>query len=266
MSRRAQTARAIKGLAAGPDLSARTPPLSGNLMGDNVIIHGPGHPPGRKPHCMNNDAVKAAYARYANVYDALFGPVLQRGRKAVIEALGCRPGERILEVGVGTGLSLPIYPPGVEVTGIDLSAEMLERARARVVRQKLTHVAGLYEMNAEEMTFPDGTFDKVVAMYVVSVVENPQRLLRELHRVCAPHGEILLVNHVLSDNPLLGAVERSLARFSEKLGFRPDFQLTDLVNGSARIETVATVNLLWKVMRVRNGIDPAHAAPPRALL
>jgi phosphatidylethanolamine/phosphatidyl-N-methylethanolamine N-methyltransferase len=203
---------------------------------------------------MHVEAVRAAYARYAHIYDALFGPVLQRGRKAVIEALSLRPGDRVLEVGVGTGLSLPLYPPDVRVTGIDLSREMLEKARARVAVKKLRHVEGLHEMNAEAMSFADASFDKVVAMYVVSVVEQPARLLHELHRVCAPGGEILLVNHVLSDSPLLGAMEKSLARFSDALGFRPDFSLSDLVNGSGRVETVANVNFLWKVMRVRNGI------------
>ena len=207
---------------------------------------------------MQIEAVKAAYARYANVYDALFGPVLHRGRKAVIEALACRPGDRVLEVGVGTGLSLPLYPSFVRVTGIDLSSQMLDKARARVASKKLSHVDGLHEMNAEAMSFPDASFDKIVAMYVVSVVERPARLLHELHRVCSPEGEIIIVNHVLSDSPLLGAVEKGLARFSDSLGFRPDFPLSDLVNGSGRIETVANVNFLWKVMRVRNGIRQAR--------
>jgi len=203
---------------------------------------------------MQVEAVKAAYARYAKVYDALFGPVLHRGRKAVIEELKLRPGDRVLEVGVGTGLSLPLYPPFVRITGIDLSREMLDKARARVAARNLSNVEGLCEMDAEAMTFADASFDKVVAMYVVSVVERPAQLLHELHRVCAPQGEILIVNHVLSDSPVLGAMEKGLARFSDSLGFRPDFALSDLVNGSGRIETVANVNLLWKVMRVRNGV------------
>jgi phosphatidylethanolamine/phosphatidyl-N-methylethanolamine N-methyltransferase len=203
---------------------------------------------------MHIQTVKAAYRRYARVYDALFGPVLQPGRKAVVKALGCRPGERVLEVGVGTGLSLPLYPPHTRVTGIDVSTEMLDKARARVESRKLANVEALLEMNAEEMMFPDASFDKVVAMYVVSVVERPARLLEELHRVCRPQGEIFIVNHLRSDNPLLGAVEKSLARFSDKLGFRPDFALRDLVDGSEQVSEVARINLLWKVLRLRNGI------------
>jgi phosphatidylethanolamine/phosphatidyl-N-methylethanolamine N-methyltransferase len=212
---------------------------------------------------MEIEAVKAAYRRYANVYDAIFGPVLQPGRKAVVNALGCRPGERVLEVGVGTGLSLPMYPASVRITGIDLSREMLEKARIRVRRRRLENVEGLLEMDAEAMAFPDASFDKVVAMYVVSVVEKPAKLLHELHRVCKPAGEIFIVNHVRSDNPIVGAVEKSLARFSNQLGFHPDFELKSLVNGSARIEHVSNVNFFWKVMRVRNGVAAGTGTAPR---
>lgn len=213
-----------------------------------------------KKEPMQIEAVKAAYRRYANVYDAIFGPVLQPGRRAVMEALDCKPGERVLEVGVGTGLSLPLYPPGVRVTGIDLSREMLEKARLRVAKKKLANVDGLVEMDAEAMTFADASFDKVVAMYVVSVTDRPARLLHELHRVCKPDGEIFIVNHVRSSNPLVGAVEKSLARFTNQLGFHPDFELRDLVNGSARVEHVSNINFFWKVMRVRNGINGSAVA------
>jgi phosphatidylethanolamine/phosphatidyl-N-methylethanolamine N-methyltransferase len=207
---------------------------------------------------MRIEAVKAAYRRYANVYDAVFGPVLQPGRKAVIEALGCRPGEKVLEVGVGTGLSLPMYPASVRITGIDLSREMLERARARVARRQLANVDALLEMDAEVMDFPDATFDKVVAMYVVSVTDRPAQLLHELQRVCKPEGDIFIVNHVRSDNPVVGALEKSLARFANQLGFHPDFELKSLVNGSFRVEHVSSINFFWKVMRLRaDGIGTA---------
>jgi phosphatidylethanolamine/phosphatidyl-N-methylethanolamine N-methyltransferase len=207
---------------------------------------------------MRIEAVKAAYRRYANVYDAVFGPVLQPGRKAVIDALGCKPGERVLEVGVGTGLSLPMYPASVRITGIDLSSEMLERARARVARRRLGNVEGLLEMDAEKMDFADASFDKVVAMYVVSVTDRPAQLLHELQRVCRPGGDIFIVNHVRSDNPLVGAVEKSLARFANQLGFHPDFELKSLVNGSYRVEHVSSINFFWKVMRLRaDGIETA---------
>lgn len=199
------------------------------------------------------DAVRAAYRRYARVYDAVFGPVLQPGRRALLERLEIRPGERVLEVGVGTGLSLPLYPRSVRITGIDVSAEMLEKARSRVARRRLENVDALLEMDAEAMAFPDASFDKVVAMYVVSVVARPAKLLEELHRVCRPRGEIFIVNHFRSDNRFVGAVEKALAGFSSQLGFHPDFDLREVLpdchNGD-----VSRVNLFQKVVRLRNGV------------
>ena len=203
---------------------------------------------------MQIEAVKTAYRRYARIYDAVFGPVLQPGRRALLEALKLKPGDRVLEVGVGTGLSLPLYPASVRITGIDVSREMLEKARERVARRRLENVEALLEMDAEEMTLPSASFDKVVAMYVVSVVARPARLLQELHRVCRPDGEIFIVNHVKSDNRVIRAFEMGLARFSNQIGFRPDFELRELVNGAGQIDEVARVNLFWRVMRVRNGI------------
>jgi phosphatidylethanolamine/phosphatidyl-N-methylethanolamine N-methyltransferase len=203
---------------------------------------------------MRLESVKAAYRRYAAVYDAVFGPVLQPGRKAVVQALGLRPGDRVLEVGVGTGLSLPLYPRDVRITGIDVSREMLEKARARVGRRQMPHVEALLEMDAEQMSFPDAVFDKVVAMYVVSVVERPDRLLEELHRVCRPDGEIFIVNHVRSDNRVIGAVEKALAPLSDKLGFRPDFELRDMVSNADQLTELSRINFFWKVMRLRNGV------------
>ena len=203
---------------------------------------------------MQIESVKAAYRRYAAVYDAVFGPVLQPGRKAVVQALGLRPGDRVLEVGVGTGLSLPLYPRDVRITGIDVSREMLEKARARVVRLHLPNVDALHEMDAERMSFANASFDKVVAMYVVSVVERPGRLLEELHRVCRPDGEIFIVNHVRSDNRLIGAVEKALAPLSDKLGFRPDFELRDMVSDADQLTELSRINFFWKVMRLKNGV------------
>jgi phosphatidylethanolamine/phosphatidyl-N-methylethanolamine N-methyltransferase len=198
------------------------------------------------------DVARQAYRRYAGFYDALFGPILQPGRRAVIDALGCRPGERILEVGVGTGLSLPMYPAWVTLTGVDVSREMLEKARQRVARRGLSNVEALLEMDAEHMTFADGAFDRVVAMYVVSVVQHPERVMAELRRVCRPGGEILVVNHVRSENPLLGAVEKGLAPLSAKLGWHPDFELARILAAGGTLLEMSSVGLLWKVLRFRN--------------
>ena len=203
---------------------------------------------------MQIDSVKAAYRRYAGVYDAVFGPVLQPGRRAVLEALGLRPGDRVLEVGVGTGLSLPLYPRDVRITGIDVSREMLEKARGRVARRGLANVEALLEMDAEKTTFPAASFDKIVAMYVMPVVERPAAVLEEMHRVCKADGEIFIVNHFQSENRFIGAVEKALAGFSSQLGFRPDFALREVLPADQRAE-VSRVNLFQKVVRLRNGVS-----------
>jgi len=210
---------------------------------------------------MRLEAAKSAYRRYANVYDALFGPVLQAGRKAVMHALQLRRGDRVLEVGVGTGLSLPLYPPDVRVTGIDVSGEMLAKARARVQRERLRNVDALVEMDAQAMSFPDASFDKVVAMYVISVVAHPERLLAELRRVCRPGGEIFIVNHVRSDNRAIAAVEKALARFSDQLGFHPDFELRQLAPGTAVLDEISRINFFWKVLRLRPLAGETGTAP-----
>jgi phosphatidylethanolamine/phosphatidyl-N-methylethanolamine N-methyltransferase len=204
------------------------------------------------PSGVHVDAAREAYRRYAGFYDALFGPILQPGRRAVIKGLGCRSGERILEVGVGTGLSLPMYPSDVRLTGIDVSREMLDKARARVERRRLPNVDALLEMDAERMSFADASFDRVVAMYVVSVVQHPERVMAELRRVCRPGGEILVVNHVRSTNPVLGAIEKALEPLSSKLGWHPDFDLRHLTTAGCTLLEMSTVGLLWKVLRLRN--------------
>ena len=147
-----------------------------------------------------------------------------------------------------------MYPSSVQITGIDVSSEMLAKARTRVARRSLANVEALLEMDAEAMTFPDASFDKVVAMYVMPVVRNPARVMEELHRVCRPDGEIYIVNHVKSDNRFIRAFEMGLARFSDQIGFRPDFELRELVNGAGEIDEVARINVFWRVMRVRNGV------------
>jgi phosphatidylethanolamine/phosphatidyl-N-methylethanolamine N-methyltransferase len=139
--------------------------------------------------------------------------------------MGCSPGERILEVGVGTGLSLPLYPQDVRVVGIDISRPMLEQARVRLARVRVDSHAQLMVMDAENMAFADDSFDKVVAMYVASVVPDPGRLVDEMRRVCKPGGQIFMVNHFHSRNLILGSLENLLAPLSKQLGFRTDFSL-----------------------------------------
>ncbi|BAU48715.1 SAM-dependent methlyltransferase [Sulfurifustis variabilis] len=204
---------------------------------------------------MEIEAIKKAYRRYARLYDLYFGALFQPGRKAVLRHMNCRPGQRVLEVGVGTGLSLPLYPRGVHVTGIDVSPEMLERARERLGRDGIGDNVELHVMDAEHMSFPDDSFDKVVAMYVVSVVPHPRRLVDEMRRVCRADGEIYIVNHFHSLNPVIGGVESLLAPLSRVVGFHPDFCLKTFVR-ETELEVVdkQKVNLFgyWNLLRARN--------------
>ena len=173
---------------------------------------------------MDVDSVRHAYRRWAPVYDLTFGLVAEAGRKHAVQIINRRKG-RVLEVGVGTGLSLPCYGSQLIITGIDLSPEMLAKARAKVTSKKLGNVTGLHEMDAGALAFPDESFDTVVAMYVMTVVPDPERVMRELERVCAPGGEVILVNHFSEDEGMRGLVERKLAPFGDLLGWRPVFGL-----------------------------------------
>ena len=173
---------------------------------------------------MDVDAVRHAYRRWAPVYDFTFGLVAEAGRKHAVQIINRRKG-RVLEVGVGTGLSLPCYGSQLTITGIDLSPEMLAKARNKVTSKKLGNVTGLHEMDAGALAFPDESFDTVVAMYVMTVVPDPERVMRELERVCAPGGEVILVNHFSEDEGMRGLVERKLAPFGDLLGWRPVFGL-----------------------------------------
>lgn len=212
---------------------------------------------------MNIQAVERAYRRYARFYDVCFGAVFQPGRRAVVDRMDCGAGERILEVGVGTGLSLPLYPRDVRVVGIDISRDMLRRARARLARGGRDNAAELMVMDAECMAFEDDSFDKVVAMYVASVVPNPQRLVNEMRRVCKAGGQIFMVNHFHSSNPVLGGVERLLAPLSKQLGFRPDFAL-DRFLGATGLDpmNIRPVNLFdfSTMVEARNNKKGAAAA------
>lgn len=178
----------------------------------------------REVQIMNEDTVRTAYRRWAPVYDHTFGKVAAEGRKHAVEVLNQRKG-RILEVGVGTGLSLPDYGRHLEIVGIDLSPEMLDKARERVASEGLDNVAGLHEMDAGELGFPDASFDTVVAMYVMTVVPDPERVMRELERVCRVGGEIMLVNHFSQTEGMRGWLERRMAPFADKLGWRPVFDI-----------------------------------------
>lgn len=183
------------------------------------------------PHTvLNADQVRAAYRRWAGVYDAVFGGVSAYGRRRAVAAVNMLPGHRVLEVGVGTGLALPRYDRSKRITGIDLSAEMLARARRRAVDLALPHIDALLEMDAEDTSFAAGSFDIAVAMFVASVVPHPRRLMLELRRVVRPGGHILFVNHFAASSGPRWWAERALAPASRALGWHPDFNMAALLS------------------------------------
>jgi phosphatidylethanolamine/phosphatidyl-N-methylethanolamine N-methyltransferase len=182
-------------------------------------------------------SVRQAYRRWAGVYDTVFGGISRPARARAVRAANALPPGRVLEVGVGTGLALPLYRPDISVVGIDLSAEMLARAREKVARERLANVEALHEMDAQALAFPDASFDHAVGMFVASVVPDAPAMLAELVRVVRPGGKILFVNHFRAEGGARWAVERAMAPFSRRLGWHPDFAEGGLLAGSpVRIE------------------------------
>jgi phosphatidylethanolamine/phosphatidyl-N-methylethanolamine N-methyltransferase len=173
---------------------------------------------------VENDFVEAVYDKLAKVYDLTFGPTLHPGRLQAIQRMDIQPGERVLEVGVGTGINLSLYPKQAMVTGIDFSSSMLEKARERVARKGLRNMR-LLQMDAADLKFADDSFDIVYAPYLISVVPDPVKVAREMRRVCRPGGRIIFLNHFLSPNPALSRAERLISPFTIHIGFKADLDL-----------------------------------------
>lgn len=171
---------------------------------------------------IENAHVEEAYARWAPIYDLVFTAVMKPGRKAAAAAAS-RPGGRVLDVGVGTGLELPMFASGTRLVGVDLSEPMLRVAQKRIAREGLRDVEGLVVMDAMRMAFPDDYFDCVVAPYVLTVVPDPGKTMDELARVTRPGGEIVLVNHVGAEKGPIAAIEAWMGKRSASLGWRPEF-------------------------------------------
>ena len=192
------------------------------------------------------EVVLRAYERLAPLYDFFFGKTLDRGRRLAVRATNGRA-RRVLEVGVGTGISLPFYRRDHEVTGVDISPKMLERARKRVATLSLSNVKDLLEMDASHLSFADNSFDAVIAMYVMPVVPDPEKAFREIERVCAPGGKVIVVNHFAKQNGLRGKLERRLVPICEFLGWRIDLCLDEIVFRTSlslrRIQTVGPFGL-----------------------
>lgn len=203
---------------------------------------------------MDTHSVVSAYRRYAGIYDVIFGPVLEPGRRRMIERMACKPAESVLEIGVGTGLSLGHYPAATKITGIDISSDMLAKAAIRVKRAGLDNVS-LMHMDAQQLAFDDDSFDKVAVMYVASVVPDPDAMMQEIRRVCRPGGDIYVVNHFSQKGHGLHWLENLAAPFAKLIGFRPLFPLADFValTGLPLLETMP-VNAFgyWKLLHLRN--------------
>lgn len=203
---------------------------------------------------ISAEAVRSSYRRYARIYDSIFGFTLEAGRRQAVQYLDPRRGTQVLEIGVGTGLSLPLYPEGTSITGIDLSPEMLKQAQGRALKLKGRDVR-LFTMDAGELSFADDSFDASVAMYVASVAPNPEAIVSEMKRVTRNGGHILIVNHFSQRGSLMCLLERAISPLAPLLGFQPLFYLhkfmaaTDLVG--ARVMPVNPLGY-WLILAIRN--------------
>ena len=173
---------------------------------------------------VENDFVAHVYEKLASSYDVFFGPTLHPGRVHAIQRMGIKPGDRVLEVGIGTGINAALYPRDCAVTGIDLSGSMLEKARDRVARKGIRNVR-LLEMDAADIKFADGAFDIVYAPYLISVVPDPVAVAREMSRVCRSGGRVIFLNHFRSANPILAFFERLISPLTVHIGFKSDLDL-----------------------------------------
>jgi phosphatidylethanolamine/phosphatidyl-N-methylethanolamine N-methyltransferase len=203
---------------------------------------------------MDLKKVERVYSNYAGVYDQIFGRIFHESRESAVRRLRPQPGERILEVGVGTGLSLPLYPSHCSVMGIDLSSGMLEKAQRRLRQYNLSHVR-LLRMDAGAMEFPDDSFDTIMAAYVVTAVPDYRKVMTEMIRVCRPGGRIILLNHFSNGNKLIAAVEKVISPLCKHIGFRTDLSLNTVLEGTSLfVASKEKVNPLrfWHLVECEN--------------
>jgi phosphatidylethanolamine/phosphatidyl-N-methylethanolamine N-methyltransferase len=199
---------------------------------------------------VDNDLVSRVYENLAWIYDVTFGPALHPGRLDAIRRMGIKPGDRVLEVGVGTAINAPLYPRDCAVTGVDLSSSMLEKGRERIARKHVCNVR-LLEMDAANLKFADDSFDIVYAPYVISVVPDPVAVAREMRRVCRPGGRIVILNHFRSKSRLGATLERLIAPFTLYLGFKSDLDLQAfLVQADLNPVSIQKVNVprIWSLV------------------
>jgi phosphatidylethanolamine/phosphatidyl-N-methylethanolamine N-methyltransferase len=187
---------------------------------------------GMREGVMDLHKVERVYSNYAGIYDQIFGRIFHESRESAVRELNVKPGEQILEVGVGTGLALPLYPNHCEVVGIDFSEGMLEKAQERMEAHGLSHVK-LLRMDAGDMKFEDDSFDTVMAAYVVTAVPDYRKVVSEMIRVCRPGGRIIMLNHFSNGNKLIAAVEKVISPLCKHIGFRTDLSLNTVLEGTS---------------------------------
>lgn len=199
---------------------------------------------------VENDFVARVYEKLASVYDLVFGPTLHPGRIEAIQKMKIRPGDSVLEVGVGTGINLSMYPAACAITGIDLSAPMLDKAHERILNKGLRNCR-VMEMDAAQMSFPDESFDIVYAPYLISVVPDPVRVAQEMRRVCRRGGRIVILNHFKSENPILSRMETAISPLTVHIGFKADLDLKGfLTQASLTPVSIEKVNIpkMWTLV------------------
>jgi phosphatidylethanolamine/phosphatidyl-N-methylethanolamine N-methyltransferase len=192
---------------------------------------------------VENAFVEAVYDKISIVYDLTYGPTLHPGRLQAIERMGIKAGDRVLEVGVGTGINLALYPREATVTGIDYTASMLEKARERAARKNAAPVR-LLQMDAADLKFADDSFDIVYAPYLISVVPDPVKVAQEMYRVCRPGGRLIILNHFLSANALLSRIERLISPATIHIGFKADLDLPAFL-AQAELKPVSIEKVNW---------------------
>ncbi len=206
---------------------------------------------------MTVEYVEKVYNFYSGVYDFVFGWVFQNGRVMAPELLNLSPGDHLLEVGIGTGLSLPMLPRNIKITGIDLSEKMLEHARRRAEKLEMNHVEFI-KMDATRLDFPDNSFDRVLAAYFISTVPDPVAVVKEMKRVCKPGGRLVFLNHFMSENPIKAAVEKLVSPICYRVGFYTDLDMRKLFRQcDLQIESIEPIDFLgnWTAVRCVNSVD-----------
>lgn len=205
-----------------------------------------------------SEHIKKVYSLYAWIYDSFFGRIFEHGRYVAFNMMNVKPGETVLEVGVGTGLSLPLYPKESHVTGIDISQEMLEKAESKKEYYGLTNV-NLHNMDASSMSFADNAFDKVIASHVITVVPNPLKTLNEIKRVCKQGGEIFILNYTGCNNRIISRFEEFISPLRDKMGLGKHFDLDGLLRDThLSIECERRVNFfdMCRLVKCKNNPLP----------